>query len=360
MDEPSYDDPVAGAVTAASLAEDAETDTADERRAAREDRAVSRREAKRLKAESRQARRREKAEAKAMAKARRERHTIEARVEREKAQIDRASAEEPSEDVVVDDVVVDEPSLVEESGDAQATQDKPQLDEDAAVALAVAAARPESVSRVVDPIQVASAALDLEDAEAARGESTDAPRRPADAVSASLSERAAAQLAKRRRREEERAAREAERSAQQAPPETETAEQPVVVDDDPTMDRVQRAALTAFDVPEPRAPRAEEDESGSRVLTTVVSVVGIIGYVCAVVLALGAMAVALGLAKGDALFDLFAPLGDTLVRPIRGLFSFSGENGETKELFLAYSVGSVLYLAIGLLAQNLPRGRSQG
>lgn len=324
-----------------------------------------------------------------MAKARRERHSIEARVEREKAAAavesdavepddtdrdDAAVAETLAHDesLVHEDVVEETPLVEETETSVDDAEQPPTIDQDTAVALAVEAARPDSVTRQLDPIRVASDTLDREEAEAeaeALGSAEDAPSRPRDAVSASLSDRAAAQLAKRRRREEERAARDAEKAEKAE--KTEKAEvsaptAPIAVVTPASTDgsgrsaavatdSVRQAARTAWDVPEPRGPRAEGESGSSKIWSTVVSVVGIAGYVCAVLLAVGAMTVALGLENGDAIFDLFSPVCDVLVSPARGLVSFSGDNAETKELFLAYSVGSIVYLVIGLVAQNLPK-----
>jgi hypothetical protein len=82
-------------------------------------------------------------------------------------------------------------------------------------------------------------------------------------------------------------------------------------------------------------------------------VLGVLGLVASVTLALAALLVAFGFDPSTGVLQSVATVADPLTQPLRGLVSFSGENAAAKESFVAYGGGSVVYLAVGVLAPSL-------
>ena len=78
-----------------------------------------------------------------------------------------------------------------------------------------------------------------------------------------------------------------------------------------------------------------------------------------VILAVGAFMVALNPQDDGGLFGVVSNVCDALVGPLRGLFSFSGVNGESKEALVAWGLGALGYLILGLFAQSFLRTRSE-
>ncbi len=74
--------------------------------------------------------------------------------------------------------------------------------------------------------------------------------------------------------------------------------------------------------------------------------------------------VALNPQDDGGLFGVVSNVCDALVGPLRGLFSFSGVNGESKEALVAWGLGALGYLVLGLFAQSflrdVPKLRSSG
>lgn len=91
-----------------------------------------------------------------------------------------------------------------------------------------------------------------------------------------------------------------------------------------------------------------------RVLSILAAVLGAVGLICSVVLAVGALLVALGTDDGT-FYDTAARICDALVGPLRDAFSFSGTNADMKESLVAWGAGSIAYLVVGLVAQSLLR-----
>ena len=82
--------------------------------------------------------------------------------------------------------------------------------------------------------------------------------------------------------------------------------------------------------------------------------IGAVALVCSVVLAVGALVVAIG-AQDVAFHDALSGTCDALVGPLRDAVSFSGEKADLKETLVAWGAGSILYLAVSLVAQSLAR-----
>ncbi len=93
------------------------------------------------------------------------------------------------------------------------------------------------------------------------------------------------------------------------------------------------------------------------VLTVVAAVVSAAGLILSVVLAVGAMLAALGIDSGT-LYSIVSAICDALTAPLAGFVDFSGSNAAQKEALVAWGLGSIVYLAIGLGAQSLLRSRA--
>ncbi len=107
------------------------------------------------------------------------------------------------------------------------------------------------------------------------------------------------------------------------------------------------------DVPEPPAVPQEGPSTARRLVGLVGVVLGVLGLVASVTLALAALLVAFGFDPSTGVLQSVATVADPLTQPLRGLVSFSGENAAAKESFVAYGGGSVVYLAVGVLAPSL-------
>jgi len=102
------------------------------------------------------------------------------------------------------------------------------------------------------------------------------------------------------------------------------------------------------------------EDAPSSFLPTLAIVLGVLGFVFSVILAIGAFMVALNPQSDGGLFGLVSNVCDALVGPLRGLFSFSGTNGESKEALVAWGLGALGYLILGLFAQSFLRARGEG
>ena len=120
-------------------------------------------------------------------------------------------------------------------------------------------------------------------------------------------------------------------------------------------DRARRDADDADDVPEP--PDESKESGRPSAITVVAAVVGAGGLILSVVLAVGAMLAALGTDSG-ALYTVVSAICDALTAPIGGLVDFTGSNAAQKEALVAWGLGSIVYLAIGLGAQSVLRSRT--
>ena len=97
----------------------------------------------------------------------------------------------------------------------------------------------------------------------------------------------------------------------------------------------------------------QESKSGTS-LAPVAGVVGLIALGISVLLAVGALLVALGFDSGG-LYEGLRAVANLLVGPLEGAFDFGGANAERKEHFLAWGAGSVGYLLISFIGQAVQR-----
>jgi hypothetical protein len=109
------------------------------------------------------------------------------------------------------------------------------------------------------------------------------------------------------------------------------------------------------------SPSDEEPKSGlslaggsSSSRGTIAGVVGLIALGISVLLAVGALLVAIGFDSGG-LYEALRAVANFLVGPLEGAFDFSGANAERKEHFLAWGAGSILYLLISFVGQAVQR-----
>jgi hypothetical protein len=100
------------------------------------------------------------------------------------------------------------------------------------------------------------------------------------------------------------------------------------------------------------------DRAGHRRgIALLAGLLGALGLICSVILAIGALLVALGAGAGNGAYDLVSSICDALVGPLRDVFSFSGVNADMKEALVAWGLGSMGYLLVGLFAQSFLRSR---
>jgi len=111
----------------------------------------------------------------------------------------------------------------------------------------------------------------------------------------------------------------------------------------------------AIEARRPERSEAAEAESGAdgSALAGVAGVVGILGLVLSVVLAVGALLVAVG-----AEFGALSSVCDVLVGPLKNAFEFNGQGAQRKENFLAWGAGSVVYLLLSFVGQAVQRANA--
>jgi hypothetical protein len=97
-----------------------------------------------------------------------------------------------------------------------------------------------------------------------------------------------------------------------------------------------------------------EGAAWRRIVPVLAGVLGAAGLICSLVLAVGALLVAMGSDDGS-LYDAVSAACDALVGPLRDAFTIGGENAGMKESLVAWGAGSIGYLAAGLVAQSLVR-----
>ena len=94
------------------------------------------------------------------------------------------------------------------------------------------------------------------------------------------------------------------------------------------------------------------------VLSVLAGLVGAAALICSVLLAVGALLVALG-ADSSSGYDVLARTCDRLIGPLRDAFSFSGPHADVKESLVAWGAGSIGYLVVSLVAQSAARSSAK-
>ena len=87
-------------------------------------------------------------------------------------------------------------------------------------------------------------------------------------------------------------------------------------------------------------------------------VIGLVALGISVLLAVGALLVALGFDSGG-LYEGLRTVANLLVGPLEGAFDFTGANAERKEHFLAWGAGSIGYLLISFVGQAVQRANDE-
>ena len=80
-----------------------------------------------------------------------------------------------------------------------------------------------------------------------------------------------------------------------------------------------------------------------------------LGLVLSVVLAVGAFTVAIGAGAGNAIYDPISTVCNALAGPLKSAFDFSGPNAASREEFLGWGAGSLIYLALSFAGQAAHR-----
>ena len=91
-----------------------------------------------------------------------------------------------------------------------------------------------------------------------------------------------------------------------------------------------------------------------RLVSALAVLIGAAGLVCSILLATGALLVALDVTDGS-FYESVSGLCDVLVGPLRDVFSFSGTDAATKQSLAAWGVGAIVYLVVGTVGQSLLR-----
>ncbi len=109
-------------------------------------------------------------------------------------------------------------------------------------------------------------------------------------------------------------------------------------------------------------PDAEPKQQRAGVRSAAVmlaALVGAIGLILSVVLAVGALTVAIGAGEGNAIYDPLSTVCDALAGPLKNAFSFTGPNAASREEFLGWGAGSRIYLAVSFAGQAAHRAASR-
>lgn len=93
-------------------------------------------------------------------------------------------------------------------------------------------------------------------------------------------------------------------------------------------------------------------------LAPIAGIVGLVALGISVLLAVGALLVALGFDSGG-LYEALKAVANLLVGPLEGAFDFDGANAERKEHFLAWGAGSIGYLLISFVGQAVQRANDE-
>lgn len=112
----------------------------------------------------------------------------------------------------------------------------------------------------------------------------------------------------------------------------------------------------------PSRPRPSARNAARRAGTAVnvvrarlAGVVWLVALLCAVVLALGAILVALEANPENSIVSLINDLAHKIDGPFADMFTFSGDNAAKKEILVNWGIGAVVYLVIGRILERIIR-----
>ncbi|MGH3475093.1 MAG: hypothetical protein ACRDOT_09305 [Aeromicrobium sp.] len=104
----------------------------------------------------------------------------------------------------------------------------------------------------------------------------------------------------------------------------------------------------------------KKERTGVRAAAIMVAaLVGALGLIFSVVLAVGALTVAIGAGEGNAIYDPLSTVCDALVGPLKNAFNFTGPNAASREEFLGWGAGSLIYLAVSFAGQAAHRAATR-
>lgn len=109
----------------------------------------------------------------------------------------------------------------------------------------------------------------------------------------------------------------------------------------------------------PKTPRPAKVRTGNanRAFFIAAGIVGAIGLLFSVILATGALLIALDVDQGTAFFAHLSDVCDGLVGPLKDVFNFSGVNADKKEALVGWGLGSMGYLLVGRFVQSILMSR---
>lgn len=132
-------------------------------------------------------------------------------------------------------------------------------------------------------------------------------------------------------------------------------DEPVIEQPEPARVEVKRAPTPA--VPTTLPMDGEEQSKSSSQLAPIAGIVGLVALGISVLLAVGALLVALGFDSGG-LYNVLQTVSNILVGPLNNAFDFNGANAERKEHFLAWGAGSIGYLVLSFVGQAVQRANA--
>lgn len=106
----------------------------------------------------------------------------------------------------------------------------------------------------------------------------------------------------------------------------------------------------------PKPPALRTDVRNRR-LRFIAAVIGATGLMFSLILAFGALFVALGAGEQSGFFANLSDVCDALVGPLKDVFGFSGANADKKQTLVAWGLGSMGYLLLGRVVQLLVLSR---
>ncbi|MEO6472292.1 MAG: hypothetical protein ABIR57_10160 [Aeromicrobium sp.] len=106
----------------------------------------------------------------------------------------------------------------------------------------------------------------------------------------------------------------------------------------------------------PKPPRVRSESQGAA-LALSAGIIGSVGLLLSVILAVGALFIALDAAQGSGFFTLLSDLCDFLVGPLKDVFHFTGLNANKKESLVGWGLGSMGYLLVGRFLQSVLQSR---
>lgn len=109
----------------------------------------------------------------------------------------------------------------------------------------------------------------------------------------------------------------------------------------------------------PKTPRPAKVRTGNanRAFAIAAGIVGAIGLLFSVILATGALLIALDVDQGGTFFAHLSDVCNGLVGPLKDVFTFTGVDAVKKEALVGWGLGSMGYLLVGRFVQSILMSR---